>query len=236
MFDRLDFEGVLQRVKAAPDDVFEARRLRQLADESMARKVARGECWRRLLAERGERYRDCRLSNFECSHKGQAEVRSQLVDFCRDISSNVGVGQGLLLFGPKGTGKDHLMMACARAAIAAFHQLAWSNGMDVFGAFRDAIDTKTPEREVIARFTTPEVLWLSDPAPPTEALTAAQATWLFRILDHRYSRRLATWVTVNVTGQSELEKRVGAQNADRLRDGALALACNWPSHRKAREQ
>jgi DNA replication protein DnaC len=234
MFKRMPFNEILDRVKTGPDDVFAAKRLAQEAEAAAARKRDRDECWRRLLRERGERYRDCKLSNFECSQPGQAEVRGQLTEFCRSISANVNTGRGLLLFGPKGTGKDHLLMACARAAIASFHSLLWVNGMEIFGEFRDAMDAKTPERDVRKKFAAPDVLWISDPTPPTEALTPAQATWLFRILDDRYSHRKATWVTVNVTGQSELEKRLGGQNADRLIDGSLTLGCNWKSYRRSR--
>lgn len=234
MSDRLDFQRVLDSVRTGPDDVFEARRLVEQANSAAERKAARDECWKRLLRLRGDRYRDCKLSNFEVDQPGQNDVKQALTGFCREISTNVNAGRGLLLFGPKGTGKDHLLMACARAAISAFHSLMWVNGMELFAEFRDAMDAKTPERDVLAKFGRDEVLWISDPVPPTDALTPAQTTWLFRVLDARYSHRKATWASANVPGQSELEKRIGAQNADRLKDGVLALGCNWKSYRRAR--
>ena len=55
---------------------------------------------------------------------------------------------------------------------------------------------------------------------------------LFRILDGRYSRRRPTWVTVNVSSRAELNERLTPQNADRLRDGALAVFCDWQTYRK----
>ncbi len=38
---------------------------------------------------------------------------------------------------------------------------------------------------------------------------------------------------MNVSSGEEAEKRIGAQIVDRLRDGALSIVCNWPSHRKS---
>jgi DNA replication protein DnaC len=216
-----------------PGETPEARRLRFAAEAAAERKVRRADCWRALVAGRGERYRDCRLNNFEVTTEAQGSVRAVLVEFCQDINQNVGKGRGLILYGPKGTGKDHLAMACARAAVAACHSLAWVNGMDLFGTFRDAMGSGDRESELIARYTGADVLWISDPLPPAGALTEFQSQTLFRILDRRYSQRRGTWITVNVAKAVELEQRVGAQNFDRLRDGALVLSCNWPSYRRA---
>ena len=39
--------------------------------------------------------------------------------------------------------------------------------------------------------------------------------------------------TVNVASGAELDERLSPQGADRLRDGALAIYCDWSSWRKA---
>jgi hypothetical protein len=56
---------------------------------------------------------------------------------------------------------------------------------------------------------------------------------LFRVVDARYRQCKPTWITVNAVGRTELDRRMGAQTADRITDGAVALFCNWPSYRKA---
>ncbi len=212
----------------------EERQLRLDAEKAAWRKVHRGDFWRALVRGRGARYEGCRLHNFEASEGSQQAVVKALVEFCQGITENVGRGRGLILFGPKGTGKDHLAMACARAAIAAFFSLRWINGADLFGDFRDAMGSGERESDLLAKYTGPDVLWISDPLPPAGSLTEFQTTTLFRLLDRRYSHRLGTWITVNVAGAGELEQRIGAQNFDRLRDGALVLGCNWKSYRRAR--
>ena len=108
----------------------------------------------------------------------------------------------------------------------------WINGADMRGDVRDGTKSETLERDYVKRLTRPDVLWISDPLPVGGSLTEAQQDRLFRVLDDRYSAMKPTWVTVNVMSGTELDERLGPQNADRLRDGALAVFCNWPTNRK----
>lgn len=156
-------------------------------------------------------------------------------EYTRNLPATIGDGGGLILFGPKGTGKDHLAMAATQNAIMSHGiDVEWVNGMDLFGEFRDAMNSDgTTERDIINRYARHQVLYISDPVPPAGNLTEFQSAALFRILDARYSHKRPTWVTVNVTSAQELDARIGTQNGDRLRDGALAIFCNWASYRKA---
>jgi DNA replication protein DnaC len=201
------------------------------SDREQHRRWAR---WKAFVGERGDRYANCRLANFCTDHPGQLEAVNLLTDYCRTMPDRIAAGEGVILFGPKGTGKDHLLVALARVAIHAGKYLVWQNGMDLFGDIRDAMDKGDSERALVNRMVQPDVLYLSDPLPPFGNLTAHQATMLFRILDARYSRSKPTWVSVNVVSGLELDERIGAQNGDRLRDNAICILCDWPSYRKAR--
>lgn len=201
--------------------------------EAEARK--RFGVWHELIRARGERYESCWLKNYAAESEAQQGAVETLTAYCREVAGRVSLGEGMLLFGPKGTGKDHLIVAVARAAIRAGKTVRWQNGMDLFGDVRDAIGNGDNEKSLISRLVSPDVLYLSDPLPPVGSLTEFQAAMLFRILDARYSRRKPTWVTVNVSSGTELDSRMGAQNGDRLRDGAIAIFCNWPSYRKVKQ-
>lgn len=209
--------------------------------EEQRRKAEQDKRWHKLVDVRGSRYANCQLKNYEIhgtekEQAAQIEVRNALVSYCHRMPEAIQNGECLVLFGPKGTGKDHLVMAMARHAIVGCgRSLAWVNGMDLWGEIRDAMDSHTSERSLISKYVWPDVLYLSDPLPPTGDLGQHQQAMLFRILDARYSNTRATWVTVNVESGAALEKRLGAQNADRLRDGATALFCNWGSFRKANQ-
>jgi DNA replication protein DnaC len=213
-----------------------AARDREIAERDAQREQqARVDRWRAFIRDRGERYSDCRLNNFDQSHDAQKRAVADLTDYCRNVTDRIADGDGVVLFGPKGTGKDHLIVALCRQAILSGQRVVWQNGMDLFGDIRDAMDGGEAERALVHRLVSPDVLYLSDPLPPVGNLSEFQASMLFRILDGRYSRRRPLWVTVNVASGSELDVRMGPQNGDRIRDGATAIHCDWPSYRRARE-
>jgi DNA replication protein DnaC len=212
-----------------------ARDAEQRDREAQREHYARHDRWRGLVKDRGERYGDCRLSNFAADTDSQKKSIADLTDYCGEITDRIADGEGLILYGPKGTGKDHLAMAVARVAILAGKHVLWQNGMDLFGDIRDGMDNGDSERALVKRLVSPDVLYLSDPVPPIGSLSEFQSTMMFRILDGRYSRRRPTWCTVNVESGVKLDERMGAQNGDRLRDGALAIFCDWPSHRMVRQ-
>lgn len=195
--------------------------------------------WLLLREKLGERYADCRLSNFELHdgdnkiYKRQEKVVNDLWAYAANMKNYVSWGAGIVLYGPPGTGKDHLLVAMMRKACWHNFDVVWGNGMDLYAARRDAISRDTPERELIRKYTTPDVLAISDPVPPWGNLTEGQAEFLFRIVDARYRRRKPIWISANFAEGKEAESRVGTQVIDRLRDGSLALHCNWPSYRKS---
>lgn len=219
--------GSTTPIRCVPDE--------QISDWERQQEARRRlEMHNRFIEARGERYAMCKLSNFECNVAGQSEVVAKLKQYGEDFESEIKRGTNIIAFGPKGTGKDHLLSAMANGAIRLGVTVEWVNGADLFGLVRDRIGAEQSEASLIQSYVRPTVLYISDPLPPIGNITDFQAATLFRILDGRYSRMRPTWCTVNVADGVELEQRMGAQNADRLRDGALALYCNWPSYRKVR--
>lgn len=194
------------------------------------------EC--RFLATRGRRYRDCRLSTFRWhgdpdeQQQQQAAVRT-LTNYATNMKAAVEAGSGLLLSGPVGTGKDHFLVALARVAIVRYgYLIAWTTGMDLYGRFRDQISAGVAERELLNKYTDKDILIISDPLPPWGDLTDYQASTLYRIIDARYNECKPTWCSINCGDPKDAEKRIGAATIDRLRDGAVAVGCNWGSHRQ----
>lgn len=188
----------------------------------------------------GRRYADVTLDSFELSRERgvapkQRAVIARMKSFVGLIEQEITIGRNLTLFGPVGTGKDHLLACAMRAACQAGFDVEWVNGMDLFGAVRDQIDTEQSEARLLSQWIGPSVLAISDPLPPWGPLTPFQAATLFRIVDRRYRDRKPVWITGNFKDGAEAEDRVGAQAIDRIRDGALCLSCDWPSYRRAAE-
>lgn len=225
-------------MRMSPDsDSPEQREVRRQAAEQQKLGQLQREhenLWGRLLRDIGQRYAGVRLGNFQVETDTQKRALAQLHAFCDSIEERTEAGQGLVLTGPKGTGKDHLAVACLRAAVLCSGiNAAWVDGQMLYQEFRDGIDSETRERDALRAYTSPKILLISDPVPPSESLTPFQQSVLWRIVDRRYRDLRPTWVTMNVSSGEEAEKRIGAQIVDRLRDGALSIVCNWPSHRKS---
>lgn len=182
----------------------------------------------------GRRYADCSISNFEAvAGSAQQAALTQVIEYIESIRDNIRGGVNLLLMGPPGTGKDHLMAAAASHAIVDGAKLEWTDGAELFGAFRDLIAKNEPEESAIRRWTDPHVLAISDPVPPLGTVTDHQRAMLFRIIDRRYRDMKATWLTLNVASRDEAGDRLAPNIVDRLGHGAVVVRCNWASYRRA---
>ena len=180
----------------------------------------------------GQRFARATLENYEATSPEQRKVIEALHGYATDIRERVTEGAGIVLFGSAGSGKTHLAAAVAKTAIEANLTVAWMNGQDLFGRFRDAIEQHDSEGRIVRELVGPDILTVDDALPPGGKLTEYQASNLYRIIDVRYRNCKPTWATMNVAGGSEAEQGMGAQAVDRLRHGALTLFCNWASCRK----
>jgi DNA replication protein DnaC len=212
------------------------RQERQANADRLRRELAIQQEGQRLRRQAGERYVGCRLENFRAETAYQKRIVRDLSEYAKSIEERCRKPEGLVLFGPVGTGKDHLAYAMAASAVLAGLSVGWLNGQDWFGQIRDAIDDETRESTLIGRIAKPDLVVISDPLPPVGQLTQHQAAMLYRAVEARYSRNKATIVTVNVADDSEADHRLGAPTWDRLCHGAWKVFCNWPSFRRpARE-
>lgn len=193
--------------------------------------------WHELRSEAGNRYIGCRLSSFKIHENKDVATRQrkivvELESYCKSLSERREKCEGIVLYGPVGTGKDHLAFAVARAIVGSFGRVRWVRGQDWFGSLRDGMDSGTPESQTLNEMILPPWLVLSDPLPPAGSLTTYQTSMLFRAIDERYSSGRPTIVTINVADDSEADSRLGAAVWDRLCHGAWKLHCKWGSHRK----
>jgi DNA replication protein DnaC len=227
---RSPWKELAERIASAPDTG--PTEEERAAREAQERAWRMRDEWRAFIRTRGERYRDCRLDNYQAECEAQSEALARIQVYADDVASNIAAGRNVLLIGPPGTGKDHLLVGLARYAVKADASIHWCNGTDVWGAFRDNIGADSSEGTMVARFTNPGVLMMSDPLPPRGPLTDFQAATLFRIIDRRYNHCRPTWMTLNVGSGQEARDRLGWQTIDRLSHDAVVVACNWPSYRK----
>ena len=226
-------DRVAARLDAMPALTTEERE-RQRREQQGAERSAR---WRSFSEQLGARYAGCRFANFEIPDGPHAEAQGKVLNglrrYAEKMPKHVEAGRGVLLPGPSGTGKDHLVTALSRVAILRFDlHVRWIDSTAFYCQMRDRLDSHEREAELIERFCLPTILYISDPVPPHGALTAFQAAALFAVIDRRYRDRRPTWMTLNVQNFDEMGRRLGASIADRLKDNSLTLRCAWPSFRK----
>lgn len=217
--------------------------------------------WECLISSVGCRYAPARFENYACKSPGQQNAVDALIAYA-DESANLDSGKGVMLYGPAGTGKDHLLIALAHKVIGKrrgdvlFNQQAncetgrwytprgmkqqfsmeWLSGVEFYSALRSGMNNKNfDEESFIYSFTSPAVLIISDPIPPRGSLTDYQASMLLDVIDGRYRNRRTIWTTLNVATPREAEERLTPQIVDRLKDGSICIHCNWPSHRKVEQ-
>lgn len=198
----------------------------------------RDRMWRFVADAVGERYHSCRIGNFVISDKPevaklQTVAIERVSELAMQLQPHIESGGNVILYGPPGTGKDHLLIALLRSVVYKHgYDARWCNGQELFGAFRDNISTDTSESNLIARYSSPMVLAISDPVPPKGEASVFAASMLYRLIDARYRRKRGTWATVNVMTGGELSDALTAPVADRLRDNTVSVFCNWPSYRQ----
>lgn len=217
-------------VKPVPIRAIPAATSRQLTPEQFERRAQLNTIHgytRELVQARGSRYADCTLTNFGCDTDKQAQAVERLVGYCRELKENAAKGLGVFLFGSCGTGKDHLAMGVAKAFIAATSKpVIWVSGAMLFEKLRDSFDGKKSESEVLGRYASASLLWLSDPIPVKGELTQYQAEALYRLVDERYNHRRPVLVTANIEAGTA-DTAMGPAIARRLRESTMQIHCNW---------
>lgn len=185
----------------------------------------------------GVRMAGHRFKTWEASGSAQNVVKQAVRDWADTFTERMAACEGLILYGPCGTGKDHLVFAAVRQAILAHGCVAaWVNGRDLAGEIRDRITLEQTEGRLIRQYEIPDVLVISDPLPTMGSLREHQADMLYRVVENRYANARLTCMTLNVNDDSEAIEAMGMATWDRVCHGAWKCFCNWPSYRKpARE-
>lgn len=181
----------------------------------------------------GDRYLSCRFDNFDCRSQAMRDVRDACQAIAENATSEIGAGRSVVLAGPVGTGKDHLLAAMLREVVKAGIDCQRVNGTDLAGQCRDLIGGHSTETEFLQRWACVPLLGLSDPDGTTEKATAYYADWLYRIVDYRYRMGRSLWVTINATSGREIADRIGERTWDRIQHGATIIRTDWRTHRKA---
>lgn len=186
-----------------------------------------------LMDSVGAEHRDCDFGNYRLENPGQKKFLAKSMAYAKQIDQHWLDVRGLIFFGSAGTGKDHMMMAIAKAAFRAGYWVRWINGPTFRVRVRDAIrDDQELESAIFRELVSDDFLWLSDPVVGDQSLTPYQMEFLYRVVDHRYRNQKPMWVTANFASGKEFSGLIGSAIYDRLINKAVAMHCDWESYRK----
>jgi DNA replication protein DnaC len=216
------------------EEVEKQRIQREKEMEERQKALRISDCIRDLADNVGRRYhpKAASLEKYQVYHKAQQPVLDKLRELVPRLPELVKEGRGLIFYGPCGSGKDHLAIALLYELARGGIKVRWLNGRDIFGAFRDRIDSRERDEDYFRSLCVPDVLAISDPLPPHGNVGDWNLENLYRLVDRRYRQRQSIWVTLNVATVEEADARLSAPVFDRLRHDAEIFGCFWPSFRE----
>lgn len=208
------------------------KEFRQAADRDMAALSS----WERQFAHVvGEKYVGCTFDAFDVRNP-QGAAKKAAVEICRKVAGSVkeivSRGQNVILMGPVGTGKDHLLACMLRPLMSNGGSCRRINGSDLAGQCRDLLDGKSTERDFLDQWAALDLLALSDPDGNREKQSDFYGDWLYRIVDARYRANKPVWATINATDEQDAKQKVGVRAWDRLVHRAVLVETYWPSFRR----
>lgn len=135
-----------------------------------------------------------------------------LSDKLREVLTNKPHRQGLLLWGPPGTGKTHTLSAMAYNAIANGTGVQRKTFKDILLLVRATYDGSGTEQRVFERLLNPSILIIEDVAVGKQSEFTTDV--LLRVIDSRMEHCKPTWLTSNLSPENieaMFDERVGSR-------------------------
>lgn len=149
---------------------------------------------------------------------------------CRFVAEHAPI----LIAGPTGTGKSHLVQALGHCALRAGHDVLFTTHTKLLGQLHAARATNTYDRK-LQQLAKIDVMAIDDFG--LRPMRAPHDEDFHELIAERYERT-ATLVTSNLDfdewGAAFPNKLMGAATLDRLRDGAYRIVLDGQSRRKLR--
>ena len=175
-------------------------------------------------ADLPERYRNRTIANWK-PQAGQEIAARMIASWLDALDDRYEAGDGLMLMGPPGIGKTHLLAGLTTAIIQAGYRARYAVWPTVWDKCRPPFDQSADEllRE-LAR-----VPFLALDELGMRPGTTAEQARLFELIDTRYREQLPTLVASNCT-EATLGM-IGERTADRLLESCIPIVIPGSSYR-----
>ena len=180
------------------------------------------------------RFRTRTLDSWEPLGKPNEAVRTAISGYVADLGNRIANGAGLVLLGPPGLGKSHLLTAIVAEAVKADYSAAYVVWPDVVSEVKAGFNLPAREerRDIIGILRERDLVALDELALKPGS-TEFEHSLLFDLLDYRYRHQLPTLAASNATREG-LAAAVGERIADRLSECSPLLVLTGKSQRAAR--
>lgn len=233
LLKQLRLSGVLDSLSARNQQAIESK----LAYTDFLALLIEDEVARRDQRQFGLRLRkaqvsgDKTLARFDYAHSPSVN-RAQIADLatCRFVAEHAPV----LIAGPTGTGKSHLVQALGHCALRAGYEVLFITHKKLLDQLYAARATNTYERK-LTQLAKIDVMAIDDFG--LRPMHSPQDEDFHELIAERYEKK-ATLVTSNLAfdewGAAFPNKLMGAATLDRLVDGAYRIVLNGETRRKPR--
>ena len=184
-------------------------------------------------AEIPKRFESCTFDNYLPSNKSAERNLKICKVYTEKWEDRLKNGGGMVMVGLPGTGKNHLAVSIMKEIIKTHqHYVLLTSVNKIIREYRStwSKDTTKSESEVIAEFSSPELLVIDEVG--VQYGSDSERLIIFEIINTRYEEMRPTILISNET-REQLAEIVGERVIDRMKDGGgCELVFDWESYRK----
>lgn len=181
----------------------------------------------------GPRYAKCWFDNYQLGDDENRPHRQNAIDTARqyaiDLRDKPGSGRNLIMMGMCGTGKDHLAVAVARAALVFRINVKYVRGSVLCNLCNE--HKREHASDVPHELLNVELLVISDIEPTPYKASDFEERALLTLIDYRYGKLLPTVVTSNACSIDEMSAVIGERTVSRLFHDAIVVPMMWADFR-----
>jgi len=176
-----------------------------------------------------ERFAKSGLRDWHADSDNAHAVKAAALHYLRTVREQPAMWRTLLLSGPPGTGKTHLLCALANNLAEAGIVARYTTLQAMLDAIKSAYsDASKSEAGQIQRYVHCDFLALDE----IDVMRGSDndRALLFAVVNGRYNALKPIAIATNQTPEG-LAEYITERVLDRLLEGAITLRCNWPSIR-----
>lgn len=180
-----------------------------------------------------KRFRAKTLEAFAAPGPAQRKVLAIARRYRDTFPEQLAAGRCLILVGPTGTGKTHLVAGILNGVLGAGHTGLYRTALDTVRMLRDTWrpGAPRPESQVLDALASVDLLAIDEVG--VQHWTDSERVLLTEVIGRRYADVKPTIVASN-EDLAGLERCIGDRAHDRLREnGGTVLVCAWQSYRAA---